>query len=420
MKVSLSESEVKGRVRVPSSKSMTLRGLMCAALAKGESEIVNPLTADDTEVAIDVLSKVGARIQREDNLWRVTGGYLREPREDLFCGESATTLRFMTAICSLVPGECRLTAGPSLSERPVGPLVEALKKLGVKCSCEDNVAPVTVKGGKLRGGLTEIRGEISSQFVSAMLFIGPFAEKEIKVRMLSPLESKFYVMMTLRCLRYFGIKVTRDFDKFIVARQTYTPARYEVEGDWSSASYFLALGALSEGGVDVENLNSASWQGDRIMLDFLRNMGAEVAVTSSSIIVRKSKLNAIQADLTDCIDLLPTMAVLAALAEGTSEFTGVKRARMKESDRVDAVAEGLEKMGIEVKIERDKLIIVGSKPEGAVIDSKNDHRIAMAFAILGSVAGGTVINGAECVSKTFPQFWDTLKSIGGKLEINGE
>ena len=419
MKVSISKSEVKGKTIAPPSKSYTLRGLMCAALARGESEIINPLSSDDTEAAVDVLSKIGVRITKERDLWRVTGRNFREPDTDLFCGESATTLRFMTAICSLVPGKCQLLGGPSLSRRPIKNLVEALKKLGVKCSYDEEAASVTVEGGRLIGGLTEIKGGISSQFVSAMLFIGPFAEEGVQVRMLTPLESKFYVLITLRCMRNFGIKATKDFDKFIIARQTYKPAKYKVEGDWSSASYFLALGALS-GGLEVENLYSASWQGDRMMLDFLRDMGAQVQVRGNSVIVRESKLKAIRADFTDCIDLLPTMSVLAAVADGTSEFVGIRRARLKESNRVLAIRDGLEAMGIEVETETDKITIVGSKPQGAVVESWNDHRIAMAFGILGSVVGGTVINGTECVSKTYPQFWDVLKSIGGKLEISGE
>ena len=419
MKVSIDKSEVKGKVAAPPSKSYTIRGLMCAALARGESEIVNPLISDDTEAAVDVLSKVGVRIRREEGLWRVSGGSLHAPDTDLFCGNSAATLRFMTAICSLIPGRCRLTAGPSLSKRPVEPLVTALRRLGVRCSCQEGMAPVIVEGGKLRGGIAELPGNISSQFISALLLVAPFAEKGAKIRLTTPLESKSYVVLTLRCLRQFGIKASKEFDKFVVARQRYGPARYEVEGDWSSASYFLALGAVS-GEVEVGNLGSASFQGDRVMLDFLRDMGAPVRVTRDSIIVGKARLNAIQADLSDCIDLLPTMAVLTAVADGVSELTGIARARLKESDRVAAIKEGLERMGIELAEERNRLTIAGSTPEGAVIDSKGDHRIAMAFSILGSLVGGTVINEAECVSKTFPQFWDILKDIGGKLKIDEE
>jgi len=227
--------------------------------------------------------------------------------------------------------------------------------------------------------------------------------------------------MTLDCLQRFGVKVgvSKDLRQIEVLKQTYKPVKYGVEGDWSSASYLLALGAVC-GEVEVENVNPESLQGDKVLLDFLRDMGAWVGVNENSVTVRKSKLNAIRADLSDCIDLLPTMAVLAAVASGVSEFTGIDRARLKESNRVSALREGLEKMGIKVGEERNKLTVTGSVPKGSVIDTKGDHRIAMAFGILGSAVGETIINGAECISKTFPEFWDILKSIGGKVEINGE
>lgn len=421
MKVSIDKSEVKGKVRASSSKSYTIRALMCAALARGESQIVQPLSSEDTEAAINVLTGIGVHIRQEGDVWRIAGGDFREPDGDLFCGDSAATLRFMTAICSIVPGKCRLVAGPSLAKRPVRPLVQALRQLGVDCSSQGELPPVLVRGGKLRGGLTELPGNISSQFVSALLFVSPFADGGVRIRLTTPLESKPYVLMTLDCLQKFGInvKVSDNFDDFETVRQNYKPAQYEVEGDWSSASYFLALGALS-GGVEVTNLNPASLQGDKMMLNLLRDMGAQVETGNSSVKVRKSALKAVRADLTDCIDLLPTVAVLAAAAEGVSEFTGIERARIKESDRVVAVKEGLENMGVKVTEERDKMTVAGSKLRGAVIDSKNDHRIAMAFSVLGSLVGDTTIDGAECVNKTFPSFWDILRSIGGKLKINGK
>jgi 3-phosphoshikimate 1-carboxyvinyltransferase len=297
-------------------------------------------------------------------------------------------------------------------------LVEALKKLKVKCSMEGKTTPpVTVEGDTLKGGTTELPGNISSQFISALLLVAPLAEEEVSIRLTTELTSRPYLLMTLQCLRKFGINVRTEFDRFIVRRQRYKPAQFKVEGDWSSASYFLALGALA-GRVEVKNLNPESPQGDRIMLDLLRSMGAEVETTDDSVIVHKSRLKAIRADLSDCIDLLPTMAVLAAAANGVSEFTGIARARMKESNRVAVVKEGLELMGIKVDEERDRLTITGSSPKGAMIYPRDDHRIAMAFSVLGSVAGNTVITNAECVSKTYPEFWDVLKSIGGEVEIN--
>jgi 3-phosphoshikimate 1-carboxyvinyltransferase len=422
MRVSVSKSEVSGEVRTPASKSYTIRGLACAALARGESELIAPLSSDDTKAALNVLHEIGVEITHEvsskrGEWWRVSGGSFREPKKDLFCGDSAATLRFMTAISSLVPGECRLTAGPSLAQRPVGPLVAALRQLGVDCSAQGGLPPLVVRGGGLRGGLTELPGDISSQFVSALLLIAPLAEQEVSIRLTTPLESKPFLLMTLDCLKTFGIQieVSPDLREFKVSPQAYKPAGYLVEGDWSSASYFLALGALS-GPVTVANLNPESLQGDRALIGFLKDMGALVEIDKSTVTVRKSRLNALKADLADIIDLLPTMAVLAAVASGTSEFTRVERARIKESNRVSAVRQGLERMGIRVREERDRLLVTGATPKGASIDSRSDHRIAMAFGVLGTVVGETIISEAECVSKTFPDFWEVLRSIGGEVK----
>ena len=461
MKVSVNKSELAGEVRIPSSKSMTIRALMCAALAKGETEIINPLVSDDTNAAAEVLGKIGVIIRKEDNVWKVTGGSLRIPTEDLYCGESATTLRFMMAICSLIPGEHRLIGGPSLSKRPVRSLVEALKMLGVKGTLEGKTTPpVIINGGKFRGGETELPGHISSQFISALLLVAPYAERDVSIKLTTPMTSRPYVLMTLRCMKEFGVNVARSFDSFVVKRQRYRPTQFKVEGDWSSASYFLALGAFSEEGVKVGNIRTSSLQGDRVILDFLRTMGAQVRVVGDSVTVGKGDLKAIKVDLSDCIDLLPTVALLAAMADGNSELTGIERARIKESNRIAAVKEGLEKLGIAVSDDRSRLTITGlmtvdpnkkeededeedeedgesgeeggegeegkkpedapEEPQIAVIDSHNDHRIAMAFGVLGTATGDIIVEGAECVSKTYPDFWNSLKSVGGQLEIDAE
>jgi 3-phosphoshikimate 1-carboxyvinyltransferase len=209
-----------------------------------------------------------------------------------------------------------------------------------------------------------------------------------------------------------------NLDKFEISSQKYKPTKYHVEGDWSSSSYLLALGAMA-GEIEVNNLDMQSLQGDRMLLQYLREMGAHTVVGRNSINIVKSNLKAIKADLTDCIDLLPTMAVLAAAAEGTSVFTGIERARIKESDRVAAVAEGLARMGIRVETDTKRIKITGGKLKGALIDSKGDHRIAMAFSLLGTVVGDTVIDGAECVTKTWPEYWDVLQNLGVKAVLHG-
>ncbi len=408
---------------VPSSKSLTIRALMCAALSKGTSEIVHPLVSEDTGAAAAVLGQVGVMIKKEADLWRVTGGTLQASPQDLFCGESAATLRFMTAIAALIPGRHRLTGGPSLSRRPVKPLVDAIKQLGINVSATGKgTPPVTVEGGILKGNVAELPGDISSQFISALLLIAPCATKGMTIRLTTPLTSKPYVDMTFWCLQQFGIKVQASVNNYIVLRQRYQPARLEIEGDWSSASYFLALGAVSEG-IEVGNLNPDSLQGDRVIIDFLRDMGANIKVSGNAITVSRGNLRGINANLADCIDLLPTMAVLAALAKGRSEFSGIGRASLKESDRVTAVRNNLQKMGVEVLAARDSLIInspAEAGPTPAVIDSYGDHRIAMAFGVLGAAVSGVTITGAESVAKTFPTYWDMLKKVGVRMETHAE
>jgi 3-phosphoshikimate 1-carboxyvinyltransferase len=441
MKVTINKSQARGMVAVPTSKSQTIRALMCAALARGESEIISPLESEDTNAAVNVLAKLGVTVRKEAGRWKVSGGKLRVPKEDLYCGESATTLRLLTAVCALIPGRHRLTGGPSLSRRPARPLVDALRRLGISGATEKKgTPPVIIEGGTLAGDATELPGEISSQFVSALLLIAPFAKQEISIRLTTPMKSRPYVLMTLWCLKQFGINVRSELDKFVVKRQRYTQAAIKIEGDWSSASYFLALGAVA-GDITLQNMNTTSLQGDRVILDLIRNMGAKVKISGDAINVSTGELKAIDADLSDCIDLLPTMAVLAALASGTSHFTGIERARLKESDRVMAVSSGLRRLGVTVVEDKDRLNITGLKSAApteddkeaaaenpadkadkkerkpAVIESFGDHRVAMAFATFGAAVGGVTINGAECVAKTFPEFWEVMKKGGVEMEL---
>jgi 3-phosphoshikimate 1-carboxyvinyltransferase len=401
---------------------MTIRALMCAALSDGESKIIHPLVSDDTNAATAVLTQVGAVIRQEGDVWKVTGGTLHAAQADLDCGESAATLRFMTAICSFIPGHHRLIGGPSLSKRPVGALVDALQKLGVTISAaKSGTPPVTIEGGAFQGGVTEIPGDVSSQFISALLLASPLTQKGVTIKLTTPLTSQPYVLMTLWCLKQFGVYIRQEGDKFTILPQKYIPTSIEIENDWSSASYFLALGALSEDGVLIHNLKLVSLQGDRVMLDFLRNMGARVQVSGTNIIVNHGQLKGIHADLSDCIDLLPTIAALAALAKGTTELTGIKQARLKESDRVAAVRKGLVKLGVAVDEDENSLTITGGKSvkkKPVVINSHDDHRIAMAFSVLGAASGNVVIDGAECVTKTFPTYWDEFKKIGGEVQLD--
>jgi 3-phosphoshikimate 1-carboxyvinyltransferase len=416
MKVSIDKSEIRGRVVIPSSKSYTLRGLICAAMAKGETEILSPLASDDTDAALDILSNIGVEVKQADNVWRVEGGNFKPTGKDLNCRDSGVTFRFMTAIASIIPGKHNLVPSAGLAKRPIEPLTDALGQLGVKLE-KSSDGSIIIEGGMLKGGEAHIVGNISSQFISALLLVAPRAEKPVKIHVTTVLESKPFAGMTVEYLEKFGVKIkaSEDYREFEIAKQEYKPTRFRIEGDWTSASYPLALGAVL-GEVEAENLNPNSLQGDKMILAFLRQMGARIEINGDTITVGKGKLKAIKAEFADVTDLLPTMGVLAAVADGDSEFTGIARTRLKESNRVSSLKEGLTRMGIKVVEEENRLVITGGKPRGAVIDTYNDHRNAMAFSILGALAGNTVINGAECVAKTYPEYWDVAESIGMRLK----
>jgi 3-phosphoshikimate 1-carboxyvinyltransferase len=414
MQISITKSKVSGEMAAPSSKSYTIRGLMCAGMAGGISDLWNPLISDDTIAALNALEQIGVKIKRDASHWLVSGGSFRQPEGDIYCNESAATLRFLAAICSMIPGQFRLTAAPSLAKRPLKPLLEALAQVGGRHSAGPGSA-ITIHGGAVKSGDIDLPGDISSQYVSALLLAAPLAGRDIRIKLNTAPKSKPYIMMTIKCMETFGVRVdySMDLSEYRVSSQEYKAGRYAIEGDWSSAAYLLALGAVA-GEETVTNLSAGSLQADREILNILTRMGANVQGGPDRVTVKAAPLKAIKADLSDCIDLLPTVSVLAALAEGTSEFTGISAARLKESDRVHSVKQELKKTGINVKEKKDSLLIYGGYPKNVPIDAHNDHRIAMAFSIIGA-ARGITIDGAECVSKTFPGFWSELKSAGVEL-----
>ncbi len=410
----ISRGMVDGRAKAPSSKSYTHRALFLSAMADGRSNIISPLSSEDTEATRGILEELGVPIWRGRDRWEVDGGHLHPPGSELNCRGSATTLRLGSAVCSLADGESRLTGSPSLLRRPVGPLVEGLRQMGVECSDTWGFPPVVIKGGRPRGGMVRMRGDISSQYISALLLIAPLTQRTTRLILTTPLESKPYASMTMEAQRRFGVQVKASGDMrfFEVEGQDYRPADFTVEGDWSSAAYLLAAGAIA-GRVRVENLAPKSLQADTAIVGFLREMGASVRAHEGEAEAEASSLEGFEADVSDCPDLFPILVVLGAVARGRSLIRGVRRLEYKESNRVEAMLDGLKTMGIEAHRRGDEVLVVGGKPMGGVIDPKGDHRIAMAFSILGLVAEGeTIILDAECVSKSYPLYWEEMESLG--------
>jgi 3-phosphoshikimate 1-carboxyvinyltransferase len=419
LNITINPSNLNGSVRAPPSKSDTHRALFCAAMSNGESHIRSSLSCDDTLASADALSKLGVKIRWDDGAAHVSRlGELQNPSSDILCRESGTTLRFITAVCATTPHFAHISGGHSLLKRPVEDLAIALQKLGAACETNDGYPPVRVRG-PIQGGHVEIPGNVSSQYVSALLLAAPLAKTPVEITVVERLESKSYVNMTLEMQDKFSVHVNtnEDLTKFHTDSQAYRPSDIEIEGDWSSAAFLLSAGALT-GKVKVEALVQETLQADRYLLDVLKRMDGLASSESSSVTVEKSLLSPVEVDVSDCPDLFPAICALCAVADGVSTINGIRRLRIKESNRVLAMRNGLVRMGIETRESENSLIIKGGKPCRAVIDPLRDHRIAMAFAVLGLCMDGVTIVDGESVGKSYPSFWQDLQSLGADVKAH--
>jgi len=359
---------------------------------------------------------LGAVIAWEDSGIRVTGrgGRWLPVSEPIDLGNSGTSMRFLTALVALGQGEYLLTGTERLCRRPLGELLAALGQVGVKAESVrgDGCPPVRVTGG-LTGGRATLSGAISSQYLSALLFIGPLAPQGLEIAITGDLVSRPYVDLTLEVLGEFGISYYREgYRRFqLPGGQCYLPQEYQIEADASSASYFWAAAALTGGRVTITNLSLESSQGDAAFPGVLARLGCTVESSPAGLTVQGGPLQGIEVDMAAMPDLVPTLAVLAAFAQGETVITGVAHLRHKESDRLAAVAAELTKLGIEARETEDGLIIRGGQPHGAVIHTYNDHRIAMSFAVAGLKAPGVVIADPDCVVKSFPDFWEFFERL---------
>ncbi len=427
-KVTVSGPQIlRGVVSTPPSKSETIREIIASTLSKGVSKITDPLLSDDTRAALHCCQALGTKIVEGAGFWEIrSDGRIRAPWTPLDCVESASTLRFLMAVSSLSAGPVVLTGNPPLLERPVGILASCLRKLGVDCFTEkgDNFPPVLVMGGGLKGGETDLRGDESSQYVSALLFASPKARETVRVRLSTPLESAPYVDMTLRTLRKRGICIdTSDkMDDYVIrGGQAYKALDVEVSGDYSSAAFLLAAAVITDSKIRIDNLIQGSGQADEKIIQILEDMGVGINIESDSVSIASvpERLSSIDIDVRDCPDLVPPLSVLASLAEGTSRIRGTRRLRLKESDRASALQSELSKMGVEIKAKDNQLIIEGTHSlRGAIIDSHGDHRIAMAGVIAALAAEGlSRILGTQYISKSYPNFLRDLGTLGANLDV---
>ena len=422
MNLVCSQSRLRGEVRIPGSKSHTIRAVAIASLANGESRIRAPLDSEDARAAVSAYRALGAGIEIATDEWRIqgTGGRLRAPDDVINVGNSGTTLRIALGSCALLrEGMAVLTGDEQIRRRPAGPLAESLNHLGaaVRSTRDNGMAPFVVQG-RLRGGQTSIDA-VTSQYLSSLLINTPLGDGRSTIHV-QRLNEQPYVEMTLDWLQRQGIKLEReDLREFRVpGGQEYRPVDRAIPADFSSATFFLGAGALDDNEIVLLGLDPGDVQGDRAVMDYVRRMGAEVEVTSERIRVRARELVGGEHDLNATPDALPTMAVLGCFARGETRLVNVPQARIKETDRIAVMARELSRLGARVRELEDGLVIEESALRAAEVDGHGDHRVVMALAVAGcALPGTTVVHHAEAMAATYPGFAEAMIALGANLRV---
>jgi 3-phosphoshikimate 1-carboxyvinyltransferase len=410
---------VRGRLRVPPSKSLTHRYLNLALLSGAPLVIERPLLAEDTRLFLAALGRCGLRMEEDAEAVRLEPGSPPAEEVEIFCGNAGTMLRFLVATLAVVPGRWRLDGVPRLRERPVGALVDALRQLGARIDYlgAEGRVPLRIEGGSLRGGTAVLDAGESSQFLSAVLMAALRAPEKVTVEV-PALTSRPYVDVTIAAAAAFDGHIERVGPRAYRVRPSPLRAgRVRVEGDWSAACYPAAAAALTGGQVTLEGLSPDSKQGDRDLLELLAEMGAEVAWKAGRLHVQGGELRGVKADLSNMPDQVPTLAALAPFARGETLIHNVAHLRIKESDRLQAMAGELKKLGADAREGRDSLWLPGlwsaadPPAEEVHVDPHGDHRIAMSLALVGLRRPGVVIDHPEVVAKSYPGFWRDLQKI---------
>lgn len=404
-------------VNIPGSKSITQRALVAAAMAENDSCIGNALVSEDTKYLIGGLRELGVQITEKDNEFFIygVGGNFSNKGKEIFLGNNGTALRFMVALVALGRGKYVLTGEKRLRERPVVPLVEALRHMNVDIACANNCPPVIVNAAGLDGGKVTLKDIESSQFVSALLLCAPYTRQGIELFLEGSVVSTPYIDLTIAVMRDFGAEVSvAEKDHYRVEPgKIYQGRKYHVEGDASSASYFFQAAAILGKTIRVNGISVSSKQGDICLLKILEQLGCHVNSGDDWIEVGCHKLadGDFVFDLNHMPDMVPTLAALAAFRRGRTTITHVAHLRVKESNRLQALANELNRIGIDARETKGGLVIQGGMPHGADIETYNDHRIAMSFAVAGLAVPGIAITDRKCVDKSFPGFWEELRKI---------
>jgi 3-phosphoshikimate 1-carboxyvinyltransferase len=405
------------RVSVPGSKSYTHRMLIAAALSDGMCTIKNALVSEDTRFTIEALRQMGIQIDFHNDNMRVygKGGRLGAGNAPIHLGNSGTSMRLLSAVAALGKGTYTLTGTARMQKRPIKDLLDALQQIGVKArSLKDNgCPPVEITGATISVDQVDINCQKSSQYLSALLLIAPCTHNGLEIRVSGDPVSRPYVDLTIDLMKTFGLRLEREGYRLfnVPGGQIYRAGEYAVETDCSQAAYFWGAAAIGGADIKVMGVKADSAQGDIRFVDLLQRMGCRVSKTSDGIRVAGGSLSAIEADLADMPDQVPTLAVVAAFARGTTVIKNVAHLKSKESDRLSATVTELKKMGIDATCTENDLVVRGGKPKGSKIDTYNDHRIAMSFAIAGLNVPGVCIRNEGCVEKSFPAFWQVFEGL---------
>ncbi len=413
--------QVSGEVVLPGSKSLSNRILLLAALSDGPTKVTNLLDSDDIRHMLGALAAMGVQVELNDDktvaMVHGQGGQLKTPDAALFLGNAGTAFRPLTAVLAATEGQFELTGEPRMEERPIGHLVDALKTLGADVSYlkNDDYPPLAIKGMSLAGGEVSIDGSISSQFLTALLMAAPLFSGDTTIRIKGELVSKPYIDITIGVMAKFGISVTNNnYESFVVkgGQQYASPGTIMVEGDASSASYFVAAAAINGGEVTIHGVGSDSVQGDIGFAKVMEQVGANIEWHSDKLIVSKGELNAVDIDANAIPDAAMTLATVALFAKGKTAIRNIYNWRVKETDRLYAMATELKKLGAQVVEGHDYIEITPVESlKDVAIDTYNDHRIAMCFSMVAVGGWPVTINDPGCTAKTFPTYFDTLASI---------
>lgn len=414
MTVNISKSKICGKAQVPSSKSAAHRAVIAAAIAHGESKICGVSECNDITATLRAVEALGAEVRYDGNCVTVRGIESPPKAALIDCGESGSTLRFMIPIAAAYGVNATFIGHGRLPERPIDDIITALSPLGITFTRKGEYNLPLEISGSLRSADIEIAGNVSSQYLTGALFAS--AVKGGKVSLTTELQSASYVDMTCNMIEQFGGNVSVEHGCYTVTGGL-TAQLLTAEGDWSAAAFFCEAAALG-GEITLAGLNPKSHQGDKACIDIFRQIGADISYKDGVYAMKSGRLNAIDMDAGNIPDMVPAVAVTLAFANGKSTIYNAARLRIKESDRLLAVSENLGKMGIKTELYDDRLVIYGAKPHSARIDSVNDHRIAMAFAGAAPfIDGGLIIDGAESVAKSFPDYFKVLNSIGGDSHV---